>query len=100
MKLFDLIPEGEANAIPKTELAQALGLPERALRQLVHKERRMGRQILTNCQTGGYYRPVDPSDSMRFVHSMRRRAAETAAVADAIESAVMEEVGQTKMGGV
>jgi len=100
MKLFDMIPEGEAHAIPKTELAQALGLPERTLRQLVHKERRMGRQILTNCQTGGYYRPVDPSDSMRFVNSMRHRAAETVAVADAIEAAVMEETGQTKIGGV
>ena len=100
MKLFDMIPEGEENAIPKAELAEALGISDRALRQLVHRERRMGCQILTNCQTGGYYRPADPSDSMRFVHSMRHRAAETVAVADAIETAVMEEVGQTKIGGV
>lgn len=99
-RFLDLIPEGAENAIPKVQLAEMMGLPDRALRLLVHKERRMGHQILTNCESGGYYRPATPDESMRFVRSMRHRAAETVAVADAIEAAVLEETGQTKIRGV
>lgn len=100
MRIFDFVPEGAENAISRQDLMLATGLSDRELRHKVHLERRTGYQILTNCETSGYYRPTNPEDSMRFVRSMRHRAAETSAVADAIEASVMEEIGQTKIGGV
>ena len=57
-------------------------------------ERLAGLPILTDCATGGYFLPASPSESLRFSRSMRRRAFETLAVADAVELAAMREVGQ------
>lgn len=98
--LIDLIPIGAANAIPRAQLCKITGLEDRALRLLVHRERRAGHQILTNTEGGGYYRPEDTQDTVRFINSMRRRAAETLVVADAVERSLMDEVGQARMDGV
>ena len=100
MKLIDMIPVGENKAISKADLMVITGLSDRALRKQVNQERRMGHQILTNCDSGGYYRPEHSCDTEKFIHSMRRRAAETAAVADALEAALDEESGQGRIGGV
>lgn len=99
MRIFNLIPVGEKNAIPKAELIRLTGLSERSLRLAVHQERRMGNQILTNCDGGGYYLPESTRDVTRFIKSMRHRAAETAAVADALEAALETETGQERMEG-
>lgn len=99
MKLFDLIPVGEENSVSRKELAALVGLSDRSLRLAIHRERLRGCQILANSD-GGYYRPEHSRDTVRFIRSMRRRAAETAAVADALEAALDEESGQSRIGGV
>lgn len=99
MMIFDLLPVGEENAIPKIDLLNVTGLEDRLLRRKVQLERLAGLPILTNCDKGGYYRPADPAQSLRFVKSMRRRAAETAAVADAVERSVMRDTGQVWLEG-
>ena len=97
--VFDLIPIGAANAMPRAQLCKITGLEDRALRLLVHRERRAGHQILTNTEGGGYYRPEDTRDTVHFISSMRRRAAETLAVADAVERSLLNECGQEQIEG-
>ena len=60
MMIFDLLPVGEENAIPKIDLLKVTGLEDRLLRRKVQLERLAGLPILTNCEKGGYYRPADP----------------------------------------
>ena len=97
MNIFDLIPEGRDNAISKAALTKITGLKDRDLRQVIHRERRAGHIIITDPTTAGYYRPTNTDQSLRFIKSMRHRAAETLAVADATERALMEENGQESM---
>ena len=97
--LIDLIPIGATNAVPRAQLCKITGLEDRALRLLVHRERRAGHQILTNTEGGGYYRPEDTQDTVHFISSMRRRAAETLAVADAVERSLLNECGQEQIEG-
>lgn len=99
MRIYDLIPTAPAS-ITKAELMAITGLDERSVRQQVHRERRAGYHILTSSTSSGYYRPQNTSDVEGFVKSMRHRAAETVAVADAMEDSLMREVGQTKLEGI
>ena len=99
MRISDFIPIGSGNSISRKDLASLTGLSDRSLRLTIHRERRRGCQILANSD-GGYYRPEDSRDTVRFIRSMRRRAAETAAVADALQAALDEESGQGRIGGV
>lgn len=99
MKIYDLLPVGAENAIPKVHLVELTGLSERALRAQVQQERRAGHLILTDCSNGGYYRPNHPSEAIPFVRSMRGRAKEVAAVADAVELAALEAIGQERLEG-
>ena len=100
LSIFELLPTGEECAISRSELCAITGLNIRNLRALIHKERCDGLQILTNTRTGGYYKPGNTDETLHFIRSMRRRAAETSAVADAVERAMMDEAGQTRIGGV
>ena len=99
MNIIDFIPIGQENAISRTELIKVTGLDDRTLRQLIHKERRAGHIIIADSASSGYYRPVDTNQTLRFIRSMRHRAAETMAVADATERTLMEEAGQDSMEG-
>ncbi len=100
MNLYDLIPEGQENAVTKEQLTQITGMSDRVLRAVVAKERRRGKIILTDCGgTKGYYKPTNSGDVLRFIRSMRKRARETAAIADAVEQALMKEVGQDVIEG-
>lgn len=95
MELIELIPEGRANAISKAQLTEITGLSERSLRLVVAGERRRGKIILTDCSgTKGYYKPTSSGEVLAFIRSMRKRARETAAIADATERALMAETGQ------
>lgn len=98
--LIDLIPIGAANAITKAQLRKITGLNDRAVRFLMHQARMEGKQILTNTKYGGYYFPESPQETVHFIRSMRHRASEVQAVADAVERSLMDEVGQTIIGGV
>lgn len=93
-RIYDLLLPGSKNAIPRADLLRVTGLDDRAFRRRVQLERLAGFPILTDCATGGYFRPASPSDSLRFARSMRRRAVETLAVAEAVELAAVRETGQ------
>ena len=99
MKIYDLLPVGAENAIPKARLVELTGLPERALRAQVQQERRAGHLILTNCTNGGYYLPDHPCEVFPFVRSMRNRAHEINAVSDAVEMAALKAIGQERLEG-
>lgn len=100
LSIFDLLLAGEANAVSRSELCTITGLCLRNLQTIVHEERCNGKLILTNTRTGGYYKPGNTEETMHFIRSMRRRAAEVTEVADAVERAMMDEAGQTRIGGV
>lgn len=99
MNLYALIPVGPTHAIPKRDLASIIGVDERVLRNMVHHERRAGRIILTDCASGGYFRPESTNQTVRFIRSMRHRAAETNRIADAVERAMLDEIGQSRIEG-
>lgn len=99
LPLADLIPVGAGHAISKGELCALLGVDDRTLRHMVQRERKAGVQILSSVERAGYYKPENSEETIRFVKSMRSRAAETLAVADAVENALMTEAGQIKIGG-
>ena len=98
-RIYDLLLTGSENAIPRAELLRITGLDDRAFRRRVQLERLAGFPILTDCATGGYFRPASPSESLRFARSMRRRAFETLAVAEAVELSAMREAGQIRLEG-
>lgn len=97
--IHELLLPGVENAIPKKRLVALTALTDRELRKQVAKERRDGRPILTNTESGGFYLPSCPAETMAFVRSMRRRAKETAAIARAVERTLMQETGQQEMAG-
>lgn len=99
MDLLDLIPQGRENAIAKADLSRITGLQDRALRRAVANERRAGKIILSSCDGAGYFQPTSERDVLRFIRSMRHRAKETAAIADAVEDALMSEAGQSTFKG-
>jgi hypothetical protein len=100
MELIELIPEGRENAISKAQLTEITGLSDRSLRLVVAGERRMGNFVLTDCGgTKGYYKPTNSGEVLAFIRSMRKRARETAAIADAVERALMRQVGQDCIEG-
>lgn len=96
-RIFDLLLIGSDNATPRAELLRITGLDDRTFRRRVQLERLAGLPILTDCATGGYFRPASPTDSLRFARSMRRRAFETLAVAEAVELAAVRETGQLSL---
>ena len=76
MNITDLIPQGKANAISRTELRFKAQLRDRVMRELIERERRTG-VIILNLQDGrGYYRPApeDLDDIMRQYRQNDRRA--------------------------
>lgn len=94
-----LIPVGAGNAISKAQLRKLTGFNDRTIRHLVHRARKEGHQILSNMDPGGYYLPEHSQETINFIHSMRRRAEETLAVADAVERSLLSECGQSLFEG-
>lgn len=59
MRIADILPKGEENAIKSEELAHRMGVPStRQLRLLVAEERAAGALILSTLK-GGYFMPDD-----------------------------------------
>lgn len=86
VKIADFLSKGEAHAIPLRHLRDLLHLPARTVRLMIRQERLSGVPILESSRaTGGYFLPDSDHERARCVQSMRRRAAEIARVADAIE---------------
>ncbi len=72
-----LLPVGEKNAIPTTELVKLSGLRSvRELQKQIESERHSGALILSS-STGGYFLPENRAEISRYVATLQRRAIST-----------------------
>lgn len=94
MRIYDILPEGQKNAISRRELMTLTGLSDRALRLKIAAERRSGALILSSVEQGssGYFRPEpgNAGELRRFIASMSHRGRETFAVLKATKAALAE----------
>lgn len=79
-----LLMEGQENGLHLQDLVKITGWTEREVRQQIHIERRHHTPILSN-NRDGYYLPSSPQERNYCVRSLRHRAQEILAVAEAIE---------------
>lgn len=98
--VWPLLGVGSANAIPRSVLADALGLSDRKLRVLVNRERRAGLPIISASDVAGYFQPETIADLERCENAMRRRARELTAVADSFQRTRDNVLGQERIVGV
>lgn len=89
VKIADLLGHGQSAAVPLRYLKELAGLPGREVRRMIQSERLRGIPILSD-NISGYYLAADVQEQEKFIRSMRGRAAEIAAVADAVEKAVID----------
>lgn len=80
-----LLLPGAGNAVPLRQLAAWTGLDEREVRRAIQRERLAGVPILADNRTG-YFLPACEDERAGCVRSMRHRAGQILATADAIES--------------
>ena len=88
-RISDLLGHGQSAAVPLRHLKELAGLTGREVRWMIQAERLRGIPILSD-NISGYYLAADVQEQERFIRSMRGRAAEIAAVADAVEKAVID----------
>lgn len=84
MTLLDHIPYGRANAISRSDLCRAAGLPDRLMRREIEALRRSGEIIINNQDGSGYYRPTDLQEIERYLRQETARGLsilKTAAIA-------------------
>ena len=86
-RILKLLRHGAENALTLNDLTNVTGFDPRAIRRAIHKARRDGVPILSDCEHGYFY-PGSASEKRKFVRSMRHRAAQILAVARAVESGV------------
>ena len=79
-----LLLHGAENGLHLQDLARLKGWSEREVRQQIHVERRRGIPILSN-NRDGYFLPGDDHERAACVKSLRHRASEILAAAEAIE---------------
>lgn len=96
-RVWPLLGIGADNALSRSKLAEVLQVTERDVRRLVSRERRAGLPICSSVERMGYYRPATLGDVEMVERSMRRRARETAAVADALRRSLDEMSGQERI---
>ena len=75
MKIFDILPQGEENAIPGSEIDHLLGITPRERRAQASRELAQGLMTLyTSEPPGGYFRP-----------STARRAAQRLSASESVK---------------
>lgn len=89
--ISDFLSTGQTNAVNLRYLRDITGLKGRAIRRLIQKERLEGIPICAD-NVAGYYLPANDYEKMRCARSMRHRAAEIDAAANAIEAAPVPDV--------
>lgn len=94
----DLLHEGAENGTTLTELVQLTGEDERSIRRRIQTERKAGKLILSDNQSG-YFLPATEDEIKRFIRSMSHRAREISAVAVVAEDALARMTGQESLGG-
>lgn len=97
--IYELLSWGQENALSRRDLADITGLTDREVRRTVARERKRGLPIVSDPERGGYYLPASPEDLARFIRSMRHRAVETMAAANAMDETLLEALGQQRIGG-
>ena len=85
-KIADLLSHEAENGVTLHHLEKMTGAPGREIRREIERERRGGELIVSD-NRHGYYLADSPAEAQRFARSMRRRAAEIAKTARAIEEA-------------
>lgn len=101
-RVYDLIPQGEANAISTAALVRLTGMKSaRELQARIANERGQGFLILSTCRNGGgYFKPSDGETGQReiaaFVNTLRARAANTFRALYAARAALAVMDGQTE----
>ena len=96
--MTDFLHEGAENGLTLTELVQLTGEDERSIRRRIQRERKAGKLILSDNQSG-YFLPATEDEVKRFIRSMSRRAREISAVAVVAEDALARMTGQESLGG-
>lgn len=102
MNIYDILPEGQENAVSRRQLMAMTGLSDRRLRRHIAAERRAGLLILSSTEKGGgYFRhtPGNAEELRRFIISMVNRGAETFAALRAAREALAE-INARDEGGV
>lgn len=84
VRIADFLGYGQSSAVPLRHLKELVGLPGREVRRMIQAERLRGIQILSD-NISGYFLAADAQERESFIKSMRGRAAEIEAVADAVE---------------
>ena len=79
MDIVELLPTGEANAIPSKELAARCGFRSvRDLQSFIESERCAGKIIASKSRNGGgYFKPADISELRSYVRTCEARARNT-----------------------
>mgnify|MGYP000129756359 FL=1 len=94
----DLLHEGAENGTTLTELVQLTGEDERSIRRRIQMERKSGKLILSDNQSG-YFLPASEYEVRRFIRSMSSRAHEIMTVTCVAEDVLARMSGQERMGG-
>lgn len=81
-----LLMEGSENGLHLQDLVRLTGEDQRTVRKMSHEERRLGVPILSD-NASGYFLPGSQQEREACVQSLRHRAKEILAAAEAIENA-------------
>ena len=74
MKIYDIVPQGEENAIPAAEVCRILGVTPRERRAIAARELNEGLLVLYSTQKpGGYFRPSDGEKGRQEIQRFRAR---------------------------
>lgn len=89
LSVVDFLRTGRAHALTSRELVQLTGTDPRSVRLQIQAARLHGVPICSSTGTpSGYFLASNTGELTRFTRSMRRRAAEIVAVADAVEGGI------------
>lgn len=95
--VFERLPYGKENAVKPINLANMFGLSERQLRKKILNERMAGYLIMSNCSTGGYYRPNDEKEIMEYIAMMEHQAKTRLAASKAARDYLKQMQGQLEL---
>lgn len=74
MKIYDIVPQGEENAIPAAEVCRILGVTPRERRAIAARELNEGLLVLyTTERPGGYFRPSPGEKGRQEISRFRAR---------------------------
>lgn len=97
--ISELLHKGSGNGITLSELVALTGEDERSIRRRIQMERKDGKLILSDNQSG-YFLPASEHEVRRFIRSMSRRSREIAAISRIAEDVLLKLAGQETMEGL